>query len=277
MSSSSPSLVYPLRSPDELLSSAGLNPADSVARPGQRMDSVYLLSKRAIDLVGAVSGMILLFPLMALIAVFIRLSSQGPILFRQTRLGKDGIPFTIYKFRTMVCDAEQRLAALESQNESEGGVLFKLKNDPRVFWFGRLLRRLSLDELPQIFNILRGEMSLVGPRPLQLRDCRLLAEANPIGFARRLEVLPGLTGLWQIRGRSENRFRAYAGAGPSLHPQLLTLARSEDPRRYRAHRHHGLGGFLMSRQRKEILGRNHRASVRRVDMGGLIPSGKRAR
>jgi lipopolysaccharide/colanic/teichoic acid biosynthesis glycosyltransferase len=107
------------------------------------------------------------------------------------------------KFRTMVVDAERRLDALESSNESSGGVLFKLRGDPRVTRLGRFLRRSSLDELPQLINVLRGEMSLVGPRPLSLRDSDRLRGVDPAGYSRRLAVLPGLTGPWQVGGRSD--------------------------------------------------------------------------
>ena len=107
------------------------------------------------------------------------------------------------KFRTMIADAEQRLVDLESSNESDGGVLFKLRRDPRVTRLGSILRKLSLDELPQLINVVWGEMSLVGPRPLQLRDSELLLALDPEGYQRRLEVLPGVTGPWQVGGRSE--------------------------------------------------------------------------
>jgi lipopolysaccharide/colanic/teichoic acid biosynthesis glycosyltransferase len=169
-------------------------------------DPVHRLGKRVIDLAGAGLGLLLLSPLMLVVAAIIRLTSSGPVMFRQTRLGKDGKPFQIFKFRTMLPDAEARLKDLEHLNESEGGVLFKIKRDPRVTWIGRILRKTSLDELPQLINILRGEMSLVGPRPLQLRDSHLLAQVDPKGYAYRLEVLPGLTGYWQVKGRSETGF-----------------------------------------------------------------------
>ena len=155
------------------------------------------------DLAGALVSLVLLWPVMLTIALLIRLDSPGPVLFRQVRRGRRGRPFRIFKFRTMVVDAEQRLGDLESCNESAGGVLFKLHNDPRVTRLGRFLRRSSLDELPQLINVLKGEMSLVGPRPLQLRDCNRLGTLDPQAHARRLEVLPGLTGPWQVAGRSE--------------------------------------------------------------------------
>jgi lipopolysaccharide/colanic/teichoic acid biosynthesis glycosyltransferase len=162
--------------------------------------------KRALDLVGAAVALLLLAPLMLALALVIRLDSPGPVLFRQRRLGRGGRPFVLFKFRTMVVDAEQRLGLLEHCNESPGGVLFKMKHDPRVTAVGRVLRRTSLDELPQLFNVLLGQMSLVGPRPLQLRDCARLERADPGGFARRLEVPQGLTGLWQVNGRSQINF-----------------------------------------------------------------------
>jgi lipopolysaccharide/colanic/teichoic acid biosynthesis glycosyltransferase len=124
-------------------------------------------------------------------------------LFRQRRQGLDGRIFFMLKFRTMRPDAEARLQELEARNESAGGVLFKMRDDPRVTRLGRFLRRTSLDELPQLWNVLRGEMSLVGPRPLQLRDSARLGEQDPAGYWGRMSVLPGLTGLWQVSGRSD--------------------------------------------------------------------------
>jgi lipopolysaccharide/colanic/teichoic acid biosynthesis glycosyltransferase len=147
--------------------------------------------------------LMVLGPVMLAIALLIRLGSPGPALFHQVRRGYRGRPFRMLKFRTMVVDAERRLGDLESCNESEGGVLFKLRQDPRVTRLGRFLRRSSLDELPQLINVLRAEMSLVGPRPLQLRDSDRLWAVAPRGYLRRLEVLPGLTGPWQVSGRSE--------------------------------------------------------------------------
>ena len=165
--------------------------------------SVPLLTKRAIDLIGVLVGLTLLTPVILVIALLIRLEGRGPILFRQLRRGYRGRLFRVIKFRTMSVDAEQRLVALEESNESAGGVLFKLRHDPRVTRLGQFLRRYSLDELPQLINILCGEMSLVGPRPLQLRDSDKLMALDPSVYARRLEVMPGLTGPWQVGGRSE--------------------------------------------------------------------------
>jgi len=167
------------------------------------IDGLSQALKRSVDLAGALIGMLLLAPVMLGIVLLIRLGSSGPVLFRQLRRGRHGRLFHMLKFRTMVADAEQRLGDLEEHNESEHGVLFKLRDDPRVTSLGRFLRRSSLDELPQLVNILRGEMSLVGPRPLQLRDSDKLRELDPEGFACRLQVLPGLTGPWQVGGRSD--------------------------------------------------------------------------
>jgi lipopolysaccharide/colanic/teichoic acid biosynthesis glycosyltransferase len=161
------------------------------------------LAKRAVDVAGALTGLVLLWPVMVLIALLIKFTSPGPILFQQARRGYRGRIFKVLKFRTMTVDAEQQLVDLESSNESAGGVLFKLRNDPRVTPVGALLRRTSLDELPQLINVLFGEMSLVGPRPLQLRDSDKLLDTNPEAYHRRLQVLPGVTGPWQIGGRSE--------------------------------------------------------------------------
>jgi lipopolysaccharide/colanic/teichoic acid biosynthesis glycosyltransferase len=158
--------------------------------------------KRSMDLAGSIGGLILLAPLLVLVGLLVRLESRGPVLFRQPRMGLKGRAFLCLKFRTMVPDAEQRLRDLEARNESAGGVLFKIKDDPRVTALGRFLRRTSLDELPQLWNVLVGEMSLVGPRPLQLRDSERLAELDPQGYARRLSVVPGITGPWQVAGRS---------------------------------------------------------------------------
>jgi lipopolysaccharide/colanic/teichoic acid biosynthesis glycosyltransferase len=161
------------------------------------------LAKRAVDLAGALVGLLLLMPVILTIVFLIRLDSRGPVLFRQLRRGYRGRLFRVLKFRTMIVDAEQRLGDLEDSNESVGGVLFRLRDDPRVTRMGRFLRRFSLDELPQLINVLWGEMSLVGPRPLQLRDSDRLLVSEPAGYARRLQAMPGLTGLWQVSGRKD--------------------------------------------------------------------------
>ncbi len=157
--------------------------------------------KRCFDLVMAVALLLVLSPLLALIALAVRLSSRGPIVYRSLRPGMGGEPFACLKFRTMHADADARQADLEEANEASGA-LFKMTADPRVTRVGRVLRRFSLDELPQLANVLRGEMSLVGPRPLPLRDFERLAPWHK----KRYGVLPGMTGLWQVSGRSELDF-----------------------------------------------------------------------
>jgi len=183
---------------DELRSRTSLH-----ARSNQlTLESLRHAVKRSIDIAGTLTGLLLLAPVMLAVAALIRLDSPGPIFFRQLRRGHRGRLFWVIKFRTMVVDAEKRLGELEAKNESGGGVLFKMENDPRVTALGRFLRKSSLDELPQLINILRGEMSVVGPRPLQIRDSELLQSVNPEGYRQRLQVMPGLTGPWQVGGRS---------------------------------------------------------------------------
>ncbi len=165
----------------------------------QSAPHLHLLAKQAIDYVGAAVLVVLLAPLGALIAIAIKLTSQGPILFVQPRAGLNGRPFSLYKFRSMEADAEQRRASLVHRNEMKGPV-FKVSRDPRVTPLGRLLRRHSLDELPQLWNVLRGEMSLVGPRPLPVDEVDRFADD---AHRRRLSVKPGLTCLWQISGRND--------------------------------------------------------------------------
>jgi exopolysaccharide biosynthesis polyprenyl glycosylphosphotransferase len=159
------------------------------------------LAKRALDLVGASLLLGTVGPLMAVIALAIRLDSPGPIIFRQKRLTLDGSSFDMLKFRTMITNAEECREALEATNEASGP-LFKIRRDPRITRLGRILRKASLDELPQLFNVLRGEMSLVGPRPPLPREVASYEKWH----IRRLEGLQGMTGLWQISGRSEIDF-----------------------------------------------------------------------
>jgi exopolysaccharide biosynthesis polyprenyl glycosylphosphotransferase len=161
------------------------------------LSGVAWLAKNLMDRVLAAVGLLLLLPLFAVIAAGIKLSDRGPVFFRQARVGYGGRTFRVWKFRTMYTDAEDRLATLQDQNESDG-LLFKIREDPRVFPFGRILRATSLDELPQLINVLFGEMSLVGPRPLPADDGDFLGDVR-----RRLLVRPGITGLWQVSGRSD--------------------------------------------------------------------------
>jgi len=160
------------------------------------------LVKRVIDLVGGVVGVVVCLPLMLGIALMIKVSEGGQIIFTQERIGFRKRSFRMFKFRTMVSNAEALQRTLEHANEASGPV-FKIRRDPRVTRFGRFLRRSSLDELPQLFNVIRGEMSLVGPRPLPLRDVGHFSEP---WLMRRFSVLPGLTCLWQVQGRSDLGF-----------------------------------------------------------------------
>ncbi|MGN6751829.1 MAG: sugar transferase [Intrasporangium sp.] len=155
--------------------------------------------KRAFDLLGAGLLLLLAAPVMALVGLAIRLEDHGPVLFRQTRVGRDGRLFHCLKFRSMCTDAEARLATLSHLNVNADGVLFKIRKDPRITHVGRLIRRFSLDELPQLVNVVKGEMSLVGPRPALPDEVR----RYPADAQRRLHVRPGLTGLWQVSGRSD--------------------------------------------------------------------------
>jgi exopolysaccharide biosynthesis polyprenyl glycosylphosphotransferase len=171
-------------------------------RHRQVPDDHRLVVKRGIDVVGAACGIVVLAPLLLFCAVAIKLTSPGPVLFTQFRYGHNRRQFRMYKFRTMVADAERLQVALESRNEAQGPV-FKIRADPRVTKWGRVMRKLSLDELPQLINVLKGDMSLVGPRPLPARD---VLRFNEAWLMRRFSVKPGLTCLWQVNGRSETGF-----------------------------------------------------------------------
>ncbi len=163
-----------------------------------RLTGTSRILKSVVDRVGAVALLLALAPVLAAIAVAVRLGSVGPVLFHQVRVGKHGREFRMHKFRTMHTDAEDRLASLRHLNNGDG-VLFKMRDDPRVTRVGKVLRRLSLDELPQLVNVVRGEMSLVGPRPPLPAEVAVY----PADMLRRLAVRPGLTGLWQVSGRAD--------------------------------------------------------------------------
>jgi exopolysaccharide biosynthesis polyprenyl glycosylphosphotransferase len=164
-------------------------------------EGIDFVVKRTFDLIGATVLLVLSSPILVAIALAVKLTSRGPVLYKSMRPGIGGIPFACLKFRTMRCDAERMQAELEALNEASGP-LFKIRQDPRMTPVGRFLRRYSLDELPQLINVIRGEMSLVGPRPLPQRDFDHLEPWH----RKRYLVLPGITGLWQVSGRSELDF-----------------------------------------------------------------------
>jgi exopolysaccharide biosynthesis polyprenyl glycosylphosphotransferase len=167
-----------------------------------------IVIKRAIDISLSLVLLIILAPLLLVTAILIKLTSPGPVFFVQKRVGFNKRFFSIYKFRTMVMDAEQKLQDIEHLNEVTGPV-FKIKNDPRITPIGKFLRKTSIDELPQFFNVLCGDMSLVGPRPLQLRDYELFTEAGEDWQRCRFSVRPGITCLWQVKGRSSLPFHQW--------------------------------------------------------------------
>jgi exopolysaccharide biosynthesis polyprenyl glycosylphosphotransferase len=180
----------------------GVFPVVSLHRRDPR--TIALALKRVVDIALSLLALTAVFPLMLVIALCIRLNSEGPIFFVSERIGKRGRVFPCFKFRTMVKNAEQLKKNLAAMNERDG-ILFKVSNDPRVTSVGRLLRKYSLDELPQFFNVLRGEMSIVGPRPPIASE----VEKYELEHFRRLEVLPGLTGLWQVQARQDSSFAKY--------------------------------------------------------------------
>jgi lipopolysaccharide/colanic/teichoic acid biosynthesis glycosyltransferase len=176
-----------------------------VRRPVRPMETLFVrrlpLWKRCLDVLGAALGLLAFSPLLAAVAVAVKLTSPGPVFFRQKRSGLGGKEFIMLKFRSMAADAEARKSSLAALNEQDGPV-FKIRNDPRVTRLGRFLRSTSIDELPQLWNVLRGEMSLVGPRPLPCDE----TAAGRGWLRRRLDVTPGLTCFWQVRGRSTVSF-----------------------------------------------------------------------
>jgi exopolysaccharide biosynthesis polyprenyl glycosylphosphotransferase len=169
-----------------------------------KLSPVSMAAKRTLDVVGSLAALIVLSPLLLAVAIAIKLESKGPVFFRQPRAGRHNSEFQLIKFRSMYVDAEQRKQELADRNEAGDGVMFKIREDPRVTRVGRVLRRFSLDELPQLINVLKGEMSLVGPRPLIFPESAALEQHWHL---RRLELRPGLTGPWQVYGRSQSPFQ----------------------------------------------------------------------
>lgn len=172
---------------------------------GQSEKSIwYYIVKRIIDITGSLCGIILLSPVMLITAIAIKLDSRGPVFFNQERVGQDGKMFRMYKFRSMVIDAEELLDKLKDKNEMSGP-MFKIKEDPRVTKIGKFIRKTSIDELPQLFNILKGEMSLVGPRPNLPREVICFTDYEKT----KLQAKPGLTCYWQVMGRSSVGFEEW--------------------------------------------------------------------
>ena len=186
-----------------------------------------ILMKRVLDITVASIALIVGLPVMLAIAIAVRLDSEGSILYKAQRIGRKGRAFPCFKFRTMVRDADQLKADLEHMNERDG-VLFKIAKDPRITRVGRVLRKYSLDELPQFYNVLKGDMSLVGPRPPMAAE----VERYDLSHLRRLDVLPGITGLWQVEARQDPSFDSYISLDTayvenwSLRLDLRILART---------------------------------------------------
>jgi len=198
-------LAYPSSWPAAETPDDDIDDDELPRRPRSQLEPVFVQPlpawKRIVDVVGAVFGLCVLAPLMLLVALTIKLTSIGPVLFIQWRTGLGGRRFRMLKFRTMIFDAEKKRSEYLTQNEQDGPA-FKVTNDPRVTPIGRLLRITSIDELPQLWNVLQGEMSLVGPRPLPCAE----AEACEVWQRRRHDVTPGITCLWQVRGRTRHSF-----------------------------------------------------------------------
>lgn len=193
---------------------ADIAPHRLTVRPLGRFPVVYIepvqrhgwraVAKRLFDMLVSLAASVVLAPVFLVVALLIKKGSPGPVLFKQSRVGKDGLPFEVFKFRTMVVNAEELMAELMDANEG-AGPLFKMKDDPRVTRIGSFLRKTSLDELPQLWNVVRGEMSLVGPRPALASE---MSEWDADLYGR-LRVRPGITGMWQVSGRSETTFEEY--------------------------------------------------------------------
>ena len=167
----------------------------------ERSNTLYEVIKRIIDVVASFTGLILLSPLILIVSILIKLESKGEVIFKQKRVGLNGKEFYMYKFRSMVINAEELKEQLESQNEMSGP-MFKIKDDPRITNVGKFIRKTSIDELPQLINVIKGDMSLVGPRPSLPKEVKKFEQ----WMMERLEVKPGLTCIWQISGRNNIDF-----------------------------------------------------------------------
>lgn len=178
-----------------------INKGEAIFQDRSEPRMEYYFFKRTMDILCSLTGLIFLLPIFSIIGVIIKLESKGPIFFSQERIGKNGEVFKMYKFRSMVINAEELKEKLHSKNEMSGP-MFKMKNDPRVTRVGRFIRKTSIDELPQLFNVLKGEMSLVGPRPSLPKEVMKFDD----WMMTRLEVKPGLTCYWQVSGRNDIDF-----------------------------------------------------------------------
>lgn len=187
---------YKKRRADSYVSTVGTYPI--ITYHTISLNASEQLAKRIMDIVGGIIGAVVFSPIMLLTAIAIKLDSPGPVMFNQVRVGQNGRRFKIYKFRSMYIDAEERKKELMAQNEMQGGVMFKMKDDPRVTRVGKIIRKLSIDELPQFFNVIQGSMSLVGTRPPTEDE----VEKYERNQWRRISIKPGITGLWQVSGRS---------------------------------------------------------------------------
>lgn len=164
----------------------------------------YEFAKRVLDFIASLCALLILSPVLLIVSILIATTSKGPVIFKQDRVGKNGIIFKMYKFRSMVANAEELKAQLEKDNEMNGP-MFKIKNDPRITKVGRFIRKTSIDEIPQLINVLKGEMSLVGPRPSLPSEVK---EFEP-WMLERLTILPGLTCYWQVMGRNDIEFNEW--------------------------------------------------------------------
>lgn len=177
---------------------------NSISKGQMKDKMIYELLKRLIDVIFSLIGLIVLIPILIIVAILIKIDSRGPIFFAQDRVGKDGIVFKMYKFRSMVVNAEELKEKLADENERTGP-MFKIKNDPRITRIGNFIRKTSIDELPQLINILKGEMSLVGPRPSLPKEVKEFED----WMMQRLAVRPGLTCYWQVLGRNNIEFEEW--------------------------------------------------------------------
>ncbi|OOM75810.1 UDP-N-acetylgalactosamine-undecaprenyl-phosphate N-acetylgalactosaminephosphotransferase [Clostridium puniceum] len=177
---------------------------NSILKGQIKYKKLYEFLKRIIDIICSSIGLIVLMPILLVVAIIIKIESKGPIIFEQDRVGKYGKVFKMYKFRSMVSNAEELKEKLADENERTGP-MFKMKNDPRVTHIGKFIRKTSIDELPQLVNILKGEMSIVGPRPSLLKEVKQFED----WMLKRLNVKPGLTCYWQVAGRNDIEFEEW--------------------------------------------------------------------